>query len=470
MTKAQTQSESIEAGQQNLRQWTEAARSGNFESLGVDNATGQDIVKNWEIRRNASQSQHAGAGVSAAKANENSAGASMQLGFSAGAGAGAGASISGGVSGQAATNAFDRLQRTDDAGRNMSYDDSKALSQAIHDTISSRQTSSSGQQLAKDLSQTLQTQETFQRTVSDVKSVSDATSNALHDSSSFVQASAQIKAPEIVWQRSANPEFGMFQVLQGRAFEENPNVQKYMRQAADDASRGVTNTVVNSPEGQQAVNRHRAAVLMAQDGNASVADRARATQYLADEAQAMQHMRFTPGDTSMKDFTVGSPADNTGVDSQNLQNAVLRGTPALPVPPVRPAHAPVGTAPSSQAPSGVAPTGGAPAHHAHVTRPQDSRQTPPQPHNLPELNPAFKKMVETGVSDHQKEVADKVDSANKHADNADLGEKGPGTVRRSASNVAQNLKDAVGASSGPSRTSLERIVRPSGAAPEDPPQ
>lgn len=494
LTKAQTQSESIEAGQQNLRQWTEAARSGSFESLGVDNATGQDIVKNWEIRRNASQSQHAGAGVSAAKANENSAGASMQVGFSAGAGAGPGAglpsaSISGGVSGQAATNAFDRLQRTDDAGRNMSYDDSKALSQAIHDTISSRQTSSSGQQLAKDLSQTLQTQETFQRTVSDVKSVSDATSNALHDSSSFVQASAQIKAPEIVWQRSANPEFGMFQVLQGRAFEENPNAQKYMRQAADDASRGVTNSVVNSPEGQQAVNRHRAAVLMAQDGNASVADRARATQYLADEAQAMQHMRFTPGDTSMKDFTVGSPADRTGVDSQNLQNAVQRGTPALPV---RPAHAPAasptapaGTAPSSQAPSAVAPTGGAPAHRGHVTRPQDSRptragpepvvapstrQTPPQPNNLPELNPAFKKMVETGVSDHQKEVADKVDSANKHSDNADLGEKGPGTVRRSASNVAQNIKDAVGASSGPSRTSLERIVRPSGAAPEDPPQ
>ncbi|MDN4571875.1 type VI secretion protein [Pandoraea cepalis] len=480
LTKAQTQTEAIEAGQQNLRQWSEAAQKHDFTSFGIDRATGEDIVKNWEIRRNASQSQHAGAGVTAAKGNENNAGAAMQLGISAGAGTrGASASVSGEISGQAATNAFDRLQRTDDAGQNMSYDDSKALSQAIHDTISSRQTSGSGQQLAKDLSQTLQTQDTFQRTVSEVKSVSDATSSALHDSSSFVQASAQIKAPEILWQRSANPEFGMFQVLQGRAFEESPSAQKYMQQAASDAARGVTNTVVNSPEGQQAVNRHRAAVLMAQDGNASVSDRARATQYLADEAQAMQHMRFTPGDTSMKNFTVGSPSDRTGVDPNALRGVVQRGTPALPLAAVQvaPTQAPRPTAGGidrgTRVPTNGLPTGVPPGSNRAVPPPAvatSHRTVPAQPQNLPELDPAFKKMVESDLSDRRNAVADKVSASSTHSDNADLGEKGPGTVRRTASNVAQNIKDAVGARSGPSRTSLDRIVRPSGAAPEDPPQ
>lgn len=474
LTKAQTQTEAIEAGQQNLRQWHEAVQKQDFSSFGIDNATGRDISKNWEARRNASQNQHSGVSVNAAKGNENNAGASMQLGVSAGAGSGGGASVSGGAAGQAATSAFDRLQKTGDSGQNMSYDDSKALSEAIHETISSRETSGSGQQLAKTLGQTLQTQETFQRTVSNVKSVSDATSNALHESSNFVQASAQIKAPEIAWQRSANPEFGMFQVLQGRAFEDSPNAQKYIRQASDDAARGVTGSVVNSPEGQQAVNRHRAAVLMAQDENASPSDRARATQYLAAEAQAMQHMRFTPGDTSMKTFSVDAPSDQTGVNANGIRTAVQRGTPGLPVPALRStSFTPGGTpAPTSGAPS--AQVGHAPVRQRSAEPPgsHPAPETNAQPPVKPDATTTFKSMVETGIDNQRTSVNEKVDRSLLHSDTAGLGANGPGTVRRTASNVAQNVKDAVGANSGPSRTSMDRArpAGPSGAAPEDPPQ
>jgi conjugal transfer mating pair stabilization protein TraG len=298
LTKAQTQSASIEAGQSNMRQWAAAAQKHDFSGFGIDNSIGEQIVKGWEARRNASRNQHSGTGVTGARANENTTSGGMHAGASAGisSGEGFGFSLSAGGNMETSTTASDRLQATRDAGTNASYDDSKALSDSIHDTLSATRHTSAGQQAAKDLTQTLQTQESYQQTLSEVKSVSDATASALHESSNFVQASAQIKAPELLWQSRANPEFAAFSALEGRKFDESAAAKPYLQLAQADASHGATDRVVNSPEGQQLVNRHRAAVLMAQDQSAPAADRAMALNYLTQEGQAMQHMRFTPGE------------------------------------------------------------------------------------------------------------------------------------------------------------------------------
>lgn len=575
LTKAQTQTQSIEAGQQNMRMWAEAAQKHDFSALGVDNSIGEQIVSGWEHRLNGSRNKHSGNSVAGVKANENGANAGGQVaaGLSADTREGPGGSLSGSVSAGGSTSASDRLQASTDAGTNVSYDDSKALTNAIHDTIAANRHSSAGQQAAKDLSHTLQTQESFQQTLSQVNSVTDATANAVHDSSSFVQASSQIKAPELLWQKDANPEFAAFQAINGRQFDEHPTTQKYAQIAANDAASGATDKVIGSPEGQQVVNRHRAAVLMAQDPNASVADRAMATSYLAAEGQAMQHMRYMPGDTTMKNFEVGSPVDRTGVNAPALMGAVQRAAPALPVPAVPPTQrgtgdgaipAPANSAQRQSQSSGAQPAGGstvAPAVNqpvagqsgsgangaaaygspaaqltagqgaaglavtpaanppaagqagsvagaaaatapaaaqsgqgsgvpvasssapAHPHHPAATRQTamranqPPTAGQATELRPPplprdagqqnlraqrppnldnwnFKGEMEGKLGNDRNLVEANVDKATAQADAAGLSDKGAGTARRAAANVADNAADLARKPGSPSRTGL----------------
>ncbi|OXC71630.1 conjugal transfer protein TraG [Caballeronia sordidicola] len=466
LTNAQTRSSSIEQGQQNLHSWHEAVQKHDFSGFGIDNQIGEQIAYNWAHNLNASRNRHTGESTTGLKSNENSSTASLGLsgGLSASTVEGPGASLSGSASAGTSTSSGDRLQRATDAGSNTAYDDSNALSTAIHDTLASNRSTSAGQQAAKDLSQSLQTQQTFQRTLSQVDSSTDATAQAVHESSGFVEASAQIKAPELLWQKDANPEFRAFQTLDGHQFEGHAGAQRYMQIAARDAASGATGRVLNDPEGQSMVNRHRAAVLMAQDANAPVADRAIATAFLVGEGQAMQHMRFMPGDTTMKDMNIAQPGDQTGVNAKGLRDAVQRNAPALPVPAVSP------TRRSSVAESGLEHV---PSHlHQPTTGHAPTMPLPPMPaaghpnllsQSTPDLDPAFKMMVEGNMSHVGNTVAAKVNNSVAQAEHAGLGDAGPGTARRTASNVVDNVADMARKAGSPSRTSLNPDV-----APQDP--
>jgi conjugal transfer mating pair stabilization protein TraG len=81
----------------------------------------------------------------------------------------------------------------------------------------------------------------------------------------------------------------------------------------------------------------------------------------------------------------------------------------------------------------------------------------------PVLDPAFKMMVEGNMSHVDNTVTTKVNNSAAQAEHAGLADAGPGTARRTASNVVDNVADMGRKAGSPSRTSLNPDV-----APQDP--
>jgi conjugal transfer mating pair stabilization protein TraG len=379
LTQSDTRSQSISAGRTNLAEWREAMSSGNYTRLGLDQSVGESVADEFRRGQRAATNAHANTSVTGTRMNTNESHAGVQGSIGAGAGAGDGDDEGGGegggggwgfhasagASGGTSTKATDVLTGSDSRGRSKDYTDSVDLAKALSKTMSKFENSSAGRQASSELARSLSTQENYQQSLSDVKSSANAAAQGVRDTSSFVEASSQIGTNEIVWQNKANSEYAAFQLLSGRKFDENAANRPYLAQAATDAASGATGRVEHDSEGQQAVNRHRAAVMLAQDPTAKPEDRLAATRYLTEEANAMQHMRFEPTNTVPMQMDIAAPVDSTGVNSGALRAAAGSRTPVAPVPAVPTARGPAsGLAPAStptQAlPQALAPAPGAP--------------------------------------------------------------------------------------------------------------
>ncbi|MBU9486179.1 conjugal transfer protein TraG N-terminal domain-containing protein [Burkholderia multivorans] len=331
LTQSEVRSHNLSAGESNLAEFRRAFSTGDFSRLNIDRQVGQTLAENFNNEIRSGKEQHAGNAVTGTRSNSNrttigaggSVSASLKSGFSAGLGAHADTS----------TSADDALQRNDNRGQSDNYSDSVALSKALAKTMAQYSNTSAGSQSTSELSRALSTQRSYQQTLSEVQSVSDAATQGVRESSGFVSMSGKIGSEEIAWQQRANPEYAAFQMTQGRRFEENGATRPYLQTAAADAASGATGRLVGDRAGQAAINRHRAAVMLAQDQNARPEDRIAAARYLADEARAMQHMKFDPTNPAPMNLEIGSPRDGTGVSSSEIAPFARRHLP----PPTAPA-------------------------------------------------------------------------------------------------------------------------------------
>lgn len=358
LTQSDTRSQSISAGRSNLAEWREAMSSGNYSRLGIDQSVGESVASEFRSSQRGATNAHANTSVTGTRQNSNRAHAGVEGSFGAGAGSGEGGEGGGwgfkagaGASAGTSTESTDTLLGSDSRGRSKDYTDSVDLAKALSKTMSKFQNSSAGKQASSELAHSLSTQENYQESLSDVKSTSDAAAQGVRNTSSFVDASSQIGANEIVWQNRSNSEFAAFQLLSGRKFDESAVNQPYIQRAAADAASGATGRIENDSEGQRAVNRHRAAVMLAQDATAKPEDRLAATRYLTEEANAMQHMRFEPANTGPMRMDIGTPSDSTGVNAGALRSAAGGRTHAAPVPAVPAARGPASGVPSMASPS-----------------------------------------------------------------------------------------------------------------------
>lgn len=408
LAQSETRSQSITQGQQNLGEWRQAFSSGNFSRVTGDQSIGQAVAQEFRASQQARKNEHVNNSVAATRTNSNEASAGAGASFGAGAGGeeGGGLSANVGAHGDASTRASDSLQGTDSRGGSKDYNDSVDLAKALTKTLSRYQNTSAGKQASADLSRSLSTQESYQKTLSDVQSSSDSATQGVRDSSSFVNMSAQMGANEIVWQNQRNPDYAAFQVISGHQFESNPTTAPYLERAAADAASGATGRVVGDSAGQEAVNRHRAAVMLAQDQTAKPEDRVAATKYLTDEAAAMQHMRFDPTNSAPMPMSIASPGDSTGVNSSAIRRAAggpatlpsPAGVPAVPAmqsgpsPVTEPSAATA--SPMSVSHNGAAPT---PAAYAPTTGSTPSAGSP-EPATRANAAPAA--AVTTSASQH----------------------------------------------------------------------
>ncbi|WP_431229180.1 conjugal transfer protein TraG N-terminal domain-containing protein [Burkholderia contaminans] len=326
LTQSQVRSQSISAGESNLADFRRAFSTGDFSRLNIDRQVGQSLAENFNKELRSANEQHTGDNVSGLRSNSNRS--TVGAGGSASFSLKGGPSLGVGAHADTSTSADDSLQRTESNGASQNYSDSVALSNALSKTMAQYSNTSAGSQSSAELSRALSTQRNYQQTLNEVKSVSDAATQGVRDSSSFVNMSGKIGSEEIAWQQRANPEYASFQMTQGRLFDDNRANRPYLQTAAADAASGATGRLVGDRSGQAAINRHRAAVMLAQDQDARPEDRMAASRYLADEARAMQHMKFDPTNPAPMALNIGSPSDATGVKGSEVARFAHRHLPA----------------------------------------------------------------------------------------------------------------------------------------------
>ncbi|WP_239664582.1 conjugal transfer protein TraG N-terminal domain-containing protein [Burkholderia cepacia] len=326
LTQSEVRSQSISAGESNLADFRRAFSTGDFSRLNIDRQVGQTLAENFNKELRSANEQHTGDSVTGLRNNTNRS--TVGAGGSASFSLKGGASLGAGAHADTSTSADDSLQRTESKGGSQNYSDSIALSNALSKTMAQYSNTSAGSQSSAELSRALSTQRNYQKTLNEVKSVSDAATQGVRDSSSFVNMSGKIGSEEIAWQQRANPEYASFQMTQGRLFDDNLANRPYLQTAAADAASGATGRLVGDRSGQAAINRHRAAVMLAQDQDARPEDRMAASRYLADEARAMQHMKFDPTNPAPMALNIGSPSDATGVKGSEVARFAHRHLPA----------------------------------------------------------------------------------------------------------------------------------------------
>jgi len=354
LTQSDARSRTISAGESSLADFRRAFSTGDYSRVGLDRQVGQSLAENFNNERRAGHEEHSGDNVTGLRSNANRS--TVGGGVSASLKLGKGFGVGGGAHADTSTTSDDALQRNESLGGSDNYSDSVALSKALSKTMTEYSNTSAGRQSSSELSRALSTQRSYQQSLSQVSSVTDAATQGVRDSSSFVNMSGKIGSEEIAWQQRANPEYASFQVTSGRLFDDNPATRRYREIAAADSASGATGRMVGDRAGQDAINRHRAAVMLAQDQTAKPEDRVAASRYLADEARAMQHMRFDPTNPAAMSLSIAAPTDTTGVKGSEVGRLTHRALPALAVArPVSGATTPrEGTEPSS---TGAATTG-----------------------------------------------------------------------------------------------------------------
>lgn len=407
-TSARTQQKNLSEGEQNVADWKEAFSKGDYSKFGIDKRTGESIRKSYEQNTQEAENQSTARGNHSTTQNTNNSSAGVNAGGGFGVGGGKlGFSFNAGGSAQTTTGAQDTLQADTKTAKDRSVRDSQALSKAISAETGKTTTTSTGNDKTHQLQKSLATQSTYQKTLSELESNTDATSKANKENETFVRGSAAIGDSEIAQHRNTNGEYGMQQVVEGKQFSELPALQKHMATAQKDMASGTTAQMFGN-NAREAVLLHRSAVMLAQDKTASPEDRFKAGEFLEHSVNAMQHMPFQSGDTSMRTNQIEAPKDRTGVNPMELKERI---NPPAPAP--KPA-----------------------ANHAR-------KQMPTKPHTPSSgTKPTFPDKVPEAIPDSMgASVRAEVAAADQIGKNAGLGAYGDGTVKRTAANVVDNIKD-----------------------------
>ncbi|MCC7006498.1 MAG: conjugal transfer protein TraG N-terminal domain-containing protein, partial [Ottowia sp.] len=316
----------ISEGEQNLAAWKKAFDGRDYSHLGVDQRTGDSVRSAWMENQKANALWTSGNSVGADKTNQNTTGASAQVGFSSGSGKGL-LGFSAGVSAKTGASATDSMKAGTSTGKTRTIDESASLEKAVSTELSNAKINNKGSDTAKALSKTLDTQRSFQKTLSSTESTSDATSELMKNSSGFVAYQAGMKPEEFAHQSQANSNYRMFQITDGEKFESMPAAQPHLQKAAKAMQDGSTDGIVGNKNAQQAIQRHSAAVRLAQDESAKPEDRQKALEYLVHESAAMTGLNVKAGDTSMRKLNIGDPTDKVGINAEALQKQVEKRNP-----------------------------------------------------------------------------------------------------------------------------------------------
>lgn len=412
----------ISEGEQNLAAWKKAFDSRDYTHLGIDHRTGESIRQAWMESQRGNTHWTSGNSVDSSKNKQNSSNVEGQIGVSASLTSGFG--ISGGVSGKTGTTATDSMRAGIATNKTRAIDESAALEKAVSKEMSNAKIHNKGSDTAKALSKTLDTQRSFQNTLSSTESETDMTSDLMRNTSGFVAYHANMSAPEFAHQSQTNAHYRMFQITEGEKFEAMPAAQSYLREAGQAMQDGSVDSVIGNKNAQQAIQRHNAAVRLAQDDAAKPEDRQSALQYLIHESKAMTGLQMKARETSMHTFNVASPKDRTGINSEALQRQVEKRNPGS----------------SSQINPAVRST-------THK-RPHVSQSAPP-------ANSEFERMQDSVVNRLSNGVKEEVAEAQKQADNAGIGKNADGTMLRTGKNVIDNVQDFSREKGASSRVNLK---------------
>lgn len=433
MSKAITKQQTLSEGQTDLKTWQRAFEHRNYSGLGIDDATGESVRKAYESSLRTSTKTSTGEGAQGTRVNSNASQANGSLSLSGSAGAssatglGGSASFGGSLGAQSQTSAQDSLQGTKSSSTNQDLDNSKALSKALAQELSHRATSTTGSQDAKTITNSLSKQQSYQKLLSESKSETDSTTEAIKASSGLIMATQNIGASEIAWQMKSNFDFAAYQTTQGMAFDRLPGSEKYKQQAERDMSAGATNQLLNDPEGREAVIRMSAATMLALDKDAPAPARLAATEFVTGAARAMNHIAYTPKVPQMHDFHI-STSQHAGADK------------------------PLGTPQRAPETAHGSPHAGT----AHPKTPVHHNDTPRPVHPPVISQIEFEKQtreIETGVGKEAAAIRTERDRQQRVLNKAGLDSKGAGTVRRTAANVVDNF-DATSQNDAPNRVRI----------------
>lgn len=423
---AQELSNAISAGEQRsstisesesaLSSFRNALSTGDGSRLFSDSTTGQAFIDNLEKRTGFSHDKFSRQQLDASRGNVNTTEASMGAGggIEVGGGIGAGSpplsvgfkvGANAGAQTKAATQDALNASHAAGTGDNLSF--SKAVSQALTDTMNQVKGTSHWSSSSKDLTRALDQQKSYQQTLSDTKTAGEQSAETARLSNSFVAQASSMGAEQIAWQRLSNADYQMFQSTAGQALDRNPAFQRGLDIAREEAASGATDRQ-SDPAAQAAVNRHRAAVLLAQDSSASAGDRMQAVKYLAQEGTAMFHGTIAGDMPRQLNEKIAAPVNRTGA--------------ALPA-----------------AGGGGITGGGGGGGHAH----HEPHATPVAVSNAPSpMGQALASEVKGAVEQGGKTL----DATLAHTQDvqkfAGLTQDGPGTVGRTAELVGNNVADA----------------------------
>jgi conjugal transfer mating pair stabilization protein TraG len=318
--------QSISEGETDMQAWTKAFSTGDYKKLGVTESTFKALRDEYSRNYSAIQAGKSGQGVNSSKDNFNASqtsaavGAELKVGTPGGGAGlfGAQASVSANTDHRTTTGASDNLQ----AGKKVEQDASVAKSQALANTFSTALQSDKFKNIGTDESRTLQhslgVQRQYAKTLSESKSVSDVAAEAVKKSSGYVELNAQMGSKELLGQIKTNKDFRQYQLAAGRAFENLDAAKPWIEKAREDMQSGVTDRVVGdefAPQANEALARHRAAVMLSTDENASWGDRLKAEEYLLGAGTAMLSSQLRSATINRPNEEIASPTNRSGVNA-----------------------------------------------------------------------------------------------------------------------------------------------------------
>ena len=428
---AQTRQQTISEAQTELSAWKQAMSSGDYSSFNMDKRTGDQISRAYNDALRVGTNIQTHQGDSSSRANTNTSNVGGQANGAIGIGtdgihADIGATASAGTSTQATDGSESRISSSTDK----SVNESKALTRALSQFLSTTRGSQVGHDTRQSLEKMQDVQQSYQKILSDTSTTTNSADLAVKQSSGLIAMADHVDANTLVNQLGTNAGFSAQQMSAGHAFEADPYNQGYLKQARDLANaQGATEKILGNARAGDAMIRWRAATMLASDQNADPAKRLGALKYLSNSVNALygrQVLSSSMPKSPLQHPPLDAPTNQTGVDADSLKGKVDHGVP------------------------GAKPAAKHPGTHHHS---RHREHHAPSSGNIPTSTTLDRDTVQV-LQDAGGIVAERNrEIAVNH--NAGLGNDGPGTIIRTAENVKDNAKIRHGE---PDRTHLGKPI------------